>query len=606
MLSNEQFQLKLKEVGKGITTSTIYNGNNTVMDCTCVYGHSFKTKAFNLIYNKNGCPVCSGRQINIGFNDMWTTNPELARLLTNPEDGYKYSQCSEKKVWWTCPCCNENHYKSISTVKARGLSCNKCSDGISFPNRFMYNVLSQLNVEFKTEYIIDGANYRYDFYIPQYNLIIEMQGRQHYDGWNSKRMTKEEIQENDKNKKIFALENGISTYIEIDARESNKNYISNSILSSQLVNYLNFDVIDWNICLVNSIKSFVGIAVQYYNNGFSVDEISAMMKMSKTSIYRWLKIGTELKLCNWIPSNGFLYEGKPVILINTLQTYPSISKASSSTNQNLQSISDVCNHKRKYCGILNNYPMIWMFLDEYNGETIDDFNVCLSHKSGIKINKYTLDGKYIETFSTLEEAKNISGISTIINACSKKKFQAGNFRWYYADDMIQPDKTKIIGEPRYYGEDKKYIGKAKKCNELLNNEYSSVIIDSYDRYGNFLKTYIGYNDASKDTNCSKQSIYECCSGNSSYADRYVFRYHGDNFNKYFYPELFSTYINVYEKESKKFIGSYYSLQEAARQLKFSGTNSAYKALRKERKYAYGYMFYYANDNEQPDKTKIIA
>ena len=606
MLTNKQFQEKLKQVNKGIKTDTIYNGNNTIMDCTCKYGHSFNTKAYNLIYNKTGCPICSGIKINIGFNDMWTTNPKLAELLLYKEDGYKYTQCSEKKVWWKCPCCSEHIYKKISYVNKRGIVCNKCSDNISFPNRFMYNVLFQLNVDFETEYMLNGANYRYDFYIERYNLIIEMQGRQHYDGWNSKRITKEEIQENDKNKKDFALDNGISIYIEIDARESNKNYISNSILSSELVNYFNFDVLDWNRCLIDSIKSFVGITAQYYNNGFSVDEISKTMKMSKTSIYRWLKIGTDLKMCNWIPSNGFLYDEKPVILINTLQTYPSISKASSSTNQNLQNISDVCNHKRKYCGILDNHPMIWMFLDEYNGETIDSFDIYLSHKSGIKINKYTLDGKYVETYNTLKEAKNISGVPTIINVCSKKKFQAGTIRWYYADDMMQPDKTKIIGEPSYYGEDKKYIGKAQKYNELINNKYSSVMIDVYDRYGIFLGTYIGYNEVSKNTNCSKESIYACCSGNSAYSDKYVFRYHNDTFNKYFYPDLFSKYINVYEKESMNYVNTYYSIQEAAKQLNLSGTNSAYKALRKERKYAYGYMFYYANDPDQPDKSKVIS
>ena len=97
MLTNKQFQEKLKQVNKGIKTDTIYNGNNTIMDCTCKYGHSFNTKAYNLIYNKTGCPICSGIKINIGFNDMWTTNPKLAELLLYKEDGYKYTQCSEKK-----------------------------------------------------------------------------------------------------------------------------------------------------------------------------------------------------------------------------------------------------------------------------------------------------------------------------------------------------------------------------------------------------------------------------------------------------------------------------------------------------------------------------
>ena len=69
---------------------------------------------------------------------------------------------------------------------------------------------------------------------------------------------------------------------------------------------------------------------------------------------------------------------------------------------------------------------------------------------------------------------------------------------------------------------------------------------------------------------------------------------------------FKNYINVYTKDTNNFVGTYYSLQEAVRQLKISGTSSAYKALRKERKYAYGYQFFYASDASQPDKSKIIS
>ena len=53
MLTNKQFQEKLKQINKGITTDTIYNGNNTIMYCTFKLVQKFQTKAFNMIYNKN-------------------------------------------------------------------------------------------------------------------------------------------------------------------------------------------------------------------------------------------------------------------------------------------------------------------------------------------------------------------------------------------------------------------------------------------------------------------------------------------------------------------------------------------------------------------------
>ena len=35
----------------------------------------------------NSCPVCCNKIIIKGINDMWTTNPELAKLLADPLDG---------------------------------------------------------------------------------------------------------------------------------------------------------------------------------------------------------------------------------------------------------------------------------------------------------------------------------------------------------------------------------------------------------------------------------------------------------------------------------------------------------------------------------------
>ena len=41
----------------------------------------------NDLINGLRCPVCSNRKVLKGINDLWTTNPELAKLLVDPEDG---------------------------------------------------------------------------------------------------------------------------------------------------------------------------------------------------------------------------------------------------------------------------------------------------------------------------------------------------------------------------------------------------------------------------------------------------------------------------------------------------------------------------------------
>ena len=444
MLTNKQFQEKLKQVNKGISTDTIYNGKNTIMDCTCKLGHKFQTKAFNLIYNKSGCPVCSGTQICIGYNDMWTTNPEQAKLLLNYKDGYKYTQSSNEKVWWKCPCCGEHLYKKISYVNKRGLICNKCSDGISFPNRFMYNVLSQLQVDFITEYIIDGGKYRYDFYIPQYNMIIEVQGKQHYDGWNSKRISIDDIHKNDICKKNFALMSGIDKYIEIDARETTKNYLKEKISQSYLSHIYNLSNVNWEVCLLDSIKSFVSICANYYNLGMTTYEISEKIHFSQSSVLKWLKIGNELNLCNWTPSKGFLEDEKQVICVTSKTVYKSISEASRITKQDIQNISSVCKHKRNYCGIdKNGNPLVWRFLDDYDPNE-DISNIKINNHNGVKVNQYTLDNFYLATYDNIKTATKLTNTKNISLCCRKERKSSNGYKWFYSYDTSQPDKSKIL------------------------------------------------------------------------------------------------------------------------------------------------------------------
>ena len=80
---------------------------------------------------------------------MWTTNPELAKLLADPQDGYKYMEHSGKYVDWKCPSCgNIIKHKQINMVSRQKLSCPKCSDKFPYTEKFMYSFLQELNINF--------------------------------------------------------------------------------------------------------------------------------------------------------------------------------------------------------------------------------------------------------------------------------------------------------------------------------------------------------------------------------------------------------------------------------------------------------------------------
>lgn len=64
----------------------------------------------------------------------------------------------------------------------------------------------------------------------------------------------------------------------------------------------------------------------------------------------------------------------------------------------------------------------------------------------VKVNQYTLDNKFIRTFkSVIEAAESVNrNHSNITNVCRKRKKTSAGYKWYYADDSNQPDKSKII------------------------------------------------------------------------------------------------------------------------------------------------------------------
>lgn len=272
----------------------------------CEEGHEWKT-IISSRHRGTGCPYCSGRNTIKGVTDIWTTNPELASKLANPEDGYKYTQSSNMKVNWKCPeCHNTIKNKGISNVNNQGLSCNLCKGGKSYPERYMNSFLKQLDIDFENEKGFTWSNNRrYDFYIPSLSIIIEMHGIQHYvRSFQSKKKTYslEETQENDKYKMKLAIEHNIENYIVIDSRFSDCDYISENIKKSALSTLIDLSIIDWEICKKEATKSIVREVCRIYNEtDCSVKELSDTMKLDVTTIYDYIKIGTKNGWCDFQP-----------------------------------------------------------------------------------------------------------------------------------------------------------------------------------------------------------------------------------------------------------------------------------------------------------------
>lgn len=299
--------------------------------------------------NESACPFCHGKRVN-STNCMWTTNPKLAKLLANPDDGYKYTQASKEKVDWKCPDCGKvTLNKKILNVYSRGFKCSYCSDGIPYSERLMSNLLLELvdSYEYQTHFNWSNGK-RYDFYIPSLGVIIETHGEQHYRYTGFKR-TLEEEQTNDQYKRELAIANGIlpENYIEIDCRKSDFEFIKNNIIDSQLAVLFDLNNVDWEYCHTSSLKSLVKVTCDLFNQGNSSGDISKILRLSKTPILKYLRIGNELGWCRYSAELEMISRNSIEVVkvekdTNLTHIFSSIKDASKTLGLNPNKISLIC------------------------------------------------------------------------------------------------------------------------------------------------------------------------------------------------------------------------------------------------------------------------
>jgi DNA-directed RNA polymerase subunit RPC12/RpoP len=91
----------------------------------CELGHQWQEAPKKRTNRGDGCPYCSGRRVLIGFNDLVTTHPELAKELLN-SDPLTISMGSAKKHLWECELGHRWH-ESAKKRAIRGDGCPYCS-----------------------------------------------------------------------------------------------------------------------------------------------------------------------------------------------------------------------------------------------------------------------------------------------------------------------------------------------------------------------------------------------------------------------------------------------------------------------------------------------
>ncbi len=309
-----------------------------------------------------GCNACcsSPQKVVLGINTIWDKTKWMMPLGVSEKDAKTHTPSSNKKIEVKCPYCGRIKKISPNKIyKYHSIGCS-CGDGVSYPEKLMESVLIQLGVEYEYQYKADWSkNKVYDFYLPDYNIIIETHGKQHYEEGGRGRSLKEE-QENDELKKDLALKNRIEHYIIIDCSKSELEYIKNNILNSKLNEIFKNKVVDWNKCEEYALKNKVKEVCDYHkeHQGISTTDLVKEFSMSRKTIIKYLEQGTKLGWCKYDAKEVMRFNGKLqsksvsqfTLDGEFIKTYPSASEAGREMGINDVSIRYCCNGKHKTAG----------------------------------------------------------------------------------------------------------------------------------------------------------------------------------------------------------------------------------------------------------------
>lgn len=94
-------------------------------------GHSWAATIQNRLAG-NGCPVCAGKNISAGFNDLLSQFPKVASEWAYDLNGElnpnQVAAHSESKVWWRCAKCGEAYFTSIYSRTSLHTGCPVCAN----------------------------------------------------------------------------------------------------------------------------------------------------------------------------------------------------------------------------------------------------------------------------------------------------------------------------------------------------------------------------------------------------------------------------------------------------------------------------------------------
>ena len=290
------------------------------------YKNEFWVLESSLFNSKQGCSCCCNFAIVPGINDIPTTDSWMIKYFQGGyEEAKMYSAKSTRKIHPICPDCKTIKSNKViigNIYKSHSVSC-QCSDKISYPNKFSYSLLKQLNVDNHViEYIPKWIKpYRYDNYFEYQGVkyILEMDGGLGH-GKVSFASSEQDMvgicRDDYKNQK--AQEYNIKI-IRIDCNYGQVperfEYIKQNILNSDLNIIFDLSKINWEECDEFACSNLVKEISLFWekHKSMSVIELCQKYKVSECTLRNYLKIGAKNNWCSYDSVTNFVNDRSKII-----------------------------------------------------------------------------------------------------------------------------------------------------------------------------------------------------------------------------------------------------------------------------------------------------
>lgn len=241
MLTVEDCQRLATKRG-GWFLSKEYKGCNEFYDWQCVKGHQWRTK-YITVYLNHWCPHC-GHDSRAAYSLEDVQKMAKERGGEFLDDNYRITterhnfRCAQGHEWLT-----------TLNIILMGSWCPHCR--LSKNEEKVRKVLEAMNLEFTTQKTFDGCksledrHLKFDFYLPEINVLVEADGNQHFELVNyfqgmfgfQKRI------HHDSMKGLFCLENGI-TLIRVAHNEDIQQVLNERLQHSSNEKFVMFPMID--------------------------------------------------------------------------------------------------------------------------------------------------------------------------------------------------------------------------------------------------------------------------------------------------------------------------------------------------------------------------